>query len=371
MTSDTSSIQLPFEVLGEIFGHLISGEYGTLELFAVLLVSRSWNTATMQHPRLWTGIKLDMWFYAYFYERGALVAASFVRSCLERSAVLHFDLVLHFDHLSHDPKFVAYKRVEREVWTYRAAGQARHVLNVLSGYMPRCNSLEWHLGRPVEDVLSYFPTTLDQLKFLSVDRCDAYMGCPGTISCPALEYVSYTNRPYHFVLSERVKVLELRKTFCWVDADLAPISDWSGSVRILKLYCAARGSNPAQFRRLNEEPNGLIVLANLEILEIEGLVPRGLLVILRAPTLRHLCIRSDEAYGVHSMAEVVSTLVHKSARTLLVELNNRAAIGWEPIYNNLVVDMPNLEDANVVVKEDLKYIGSGISPQDGYYYRAW
>lgn len=56
------------------------------------------------------------------------------------------------------------------------------------------------------------------------------------------------------------------------------------------------------------------------------------------------------------MAEVVSTLVHKSARTLLVELYSRAAIGWEHIYKNLVEDMPNLEDVNVVVKE--------VSPQD-------
>jgi len=357
MTSDIPSNQLNFEVLGEIFGHLIAGHYGTLELRAVLLVSRSWNAAAIQHPHLWTSIKLNVWFYAHFYELGAPVAALFVRSCLERSAALHFDLVLNFEDLYCPPKPIALSRKELDAWVSRAAEQARNVLKVLAEHIIRCKSLALHLSYPMNIVfvLSYFPATLDQLKFLSINKFD-YVSRYLTLRelpCPALEHVSYSNLGpgyRHFIPSESLKVLELYNDHYWADTDLAPISAWSRSIRILKLRCAAWDPKGNQFGGHDEEPKEPIALTNLETLEIEGLVPRGFLALLRAPMLRHLYIRSYDAHREHSMAELVSTLVHKHARTLLVELNSRPEVGWETVYNNLVVDMPNLEDARVVVK---------------------
>ena len=50
------------------------------------------------------------------------------------------------------------------------------------------------------------------------------------------------------------------------------------------------------------------------------------------------------------MADVASALVHKSACTLLVELDSHNEIRWVSICDNLVAEMPNLDEANGVVK---------------------
>ena len=47
---------------------------------------------------------------------------------------------------------------------------------------------------------------------------------------------------------------------------------------------------------------------------------------------------------------MASTLVHKGACTLFVELNSHNEIRWGSIYDNLVAEMPNLDEAKVVVK---------------------
>ena len=77
-----------------------------------------------------------MWFYGYFNKLETSIATSFVRSCLERSAVLIFDLVLDFDDLYHTPEFMINDMNERTAWVNKAVEQTRSVLEV----MKRCQT---------------------------------------------------------------------------------------------------------------------------------------------------------------------------------------------------------------------------------------
>ena len=75
------SVELPFELLGEIFSHLVVPE-SPLELRGVLPVSTSWYTAAIHHPHLWTMIIINECVLEYFKERPSPSDASiFLRQC--------------------------------------------------------------------------------------------------------------------------------------------------------------------------------------------------------------------------------------------------------------------------------------------------
>ena len=86
-------------------------------------------------------------------------------------------------------------------------------------------------------------------------------------------------------------------------------------------------------------PGNQIVLAYLET--VEGLVPLLIFMLLRS---RILILPVMPSYPTQ-MADVASALVNKSACTLLVRLDNHNEIVWESVCDNLVAEMPNLDEA--------------------------
>jgi hypothetical protein len=317
----------------------------------------------MLHPHLWTKIKIDKWLYAYAvrHHLGA-TARSFIRACLKRSAALPFDLVLNFTDLINE----YYSQMTIWVdWRKQAVVHMLQIMQVFQGemgcYLQRCQRLYWshHHLLSFDDVAAYFPRIFNHLKFLSVRhlKIDTYQ----SLSCPALEYVSLHQHDTFvpFALSDQVKILEVSNKYTWTAADLSPICNFGKSVRLLRLRCPcldvplsphdqydSEGEDPDEHGDYVKKP---AVLPNLGILEITGRVPHGFLKHLRAPNLQRLCL-INAPNGQHSVDELLSCSVHKMARSLLVKVNSLGEVRWRSKYDDLVAEMPHLEETKLEVK---------------------
>jgi hypothetical protein len=351
--------RLPFEILGEILEYLVSSNFGPLALGAVLFVSRTLNSAAMSHPQLWTKIKIDRWLYTYI-DPGRLEAAtrSYIRACLQRSALLPFDLVLNFKDVYMEHQHRDAKRFD---WSKPATTQVLRILPVFREengcHMQRCRRLYWYHNTllPFGDAAACFPRTLKGLRFLYIQRLvDFRTRIHPAFSCPALEHVicsrHYSFQP--FALANQVETLEVFNQSGWYTADLSPVCQFGNSLRLLQLRCFALATDSEYVSdgEVADEYRGYIkkpaILPNLSTLEITGRVPHGFLIYLRAPNLQHLRL-IIAPHGGHSMDELRSCAVHKMARSLFVQATSSKHADWKFMYDDLVADMPYLEEAKV------------------------
>lgn len=207
------SVELPFDVLGEIFSFHVAST--PLELRTVLFVAPSWYTAAIHHAYLWTMIAINKYVFEYFEQRPSPSdACTFLRQCLTRSGSMSIQLLLAVRPSPNQEKrwWDMLSVIKEEEWAVTR----------------RCEALHWWCDNrpPFSRLKTCIPSRLDQLKALYLEGLEGNVSSTAVFpEFPLLEELDLKN---HMSSSSLFKDCDLKKlwvlnTGFWTRDDLVTI----------------------------------------------------------------------------------------------------------------------------------------------------
>ena len=343
---------LPFEILGEVFHHVVRGE-GPLGLRHIMFVCKLWYTASIQHPQLWTRILLDDPFFIYFRDTPILSTCAFLQQWFDRSGALPLHLHLGCDDLhnfcpsSHSPlDFSVENPTDRFARLLEVMKKSDKV------HIKRTESLVWRNATAFfveEDILSIFPPQLPLLRFMSISafHYDSFFSFP---SCPVLTEVElldhYQKQPFFQSRDlTRIKTLSFHNNGSWMSDDIVYIMGFA-SLEVLVLSngtAGIHGCMESRYSRTGIHADKPIQLSHLRILTVRGAVPKDILLQLVVPALRELLIEDDDK-GRTSVPDLY-TLIPPSCHQIRTHLSPRVEAAnsrWSRDFTSLVEMVPQL-----------------------------
>ena len=291
---------LPFEILGEVFHHVVSGE-GPLGLRHIMFVCKLWYTASIQHPQLWTRILLDGPFFIYFRDTPISSTCAVLQQWLDRSCALPLHLHLGCDDLHNfRPSHSRPYDFSVENPTNRTARLLEVMKKSDKVHIKRIESLVWRNAPEffvAKDILSIFPPQLPLLRFMSISafRYDSFFSFS---YCPLLTEVELSDhyQRHPFFQSRdltRIKTLSIHNNGCWMSDDIVYIMGFV-SLEVLVLSDRTAGTSRYRYSRTRIHADKPVQLSRLRILTVRGAVPKDILLQLVVPALRELLIEDDD-----------------------------------------------------------------------------
>lgn len=328
------SVELPFDVLGEIFSFHVMSK-GPLELHTILFVTPSWYTAAIHHAHLWTMIAINKHVFEYFEQRHSHSdACTFLRQCLARSGAMPIQLILAFRPSPNQEKlwWEMLSVIKEEEWAVTR----------------RCETLHWRYDDrlPFSRLNTCIPSRLERLRVLYLEGLDETFTANAVF--PEFPLLEELHLWHHMTSSPLFKESGLKKLCVlndglWTRDDLAAVYHlrhirWLTLESVHDIHYA---KEPTYSQVSLDGMVRPVLLEHLETLELIGIVPKKFLGDLHAPNLANLLVVVQSG-GLHSLGELPGCTVHKSVENLRIVLGQRHVNNWIPKYEALVAEMPNL-----------------------------
>ena len=289
--------RLPFEILGEIFHHVVYVD-GPLTLRHIILVCKLWYTASMQHPQLWTKIFLDGPFFTYFKDIPILTTCAFLKQCLDRSGSLPLSLRLGCDALE---QFRPSSDSTLDLSVENSIHRFLDLLEVMTQsdkkHIMRCESLIWRCEFECDletHIIDIFPPQLPLLRFLSVSKFEFdfeedFPNCP---SLTEVELSDHHEKRAFFPNQDfaRVKTLSFNNNGLWMGYDILCIARFTSLENLV--LSNGIGGDP-EYNQTSFHADEPLKLPHLRILTVRGIIPKDILLQLIVPSLLELCIEDD------------------------------------------------------------------------------
>ncbi len=353
---------LPVELLAEIFGYVAQGN--AIDLRFPLFVCRSWYRFLISDKTLWSTIKLNGAFCAYFILRRQQLEVDFVTTCLGRSGDAPLTLALDFREIYHH--IYGGRKMSRFV----RGGLPSRLLNlllVIGGQESRVS--RYRRLRVTYCPLLIAPVTINMalapylknLESITITNCiimqlDLLIR---SMPSPRLREVSIYEYEYEQPIPPSlfdgtnlttVTHLTMHRLESWNEADLLLLQSFS-SIRYLTLSCGLKlvedgwmkvgtyeGSHPAPLS---------VPLPRLHTLRLVGLIPSAILRALKLASISDLYLFVDVRHQ-HSLTRVLGSAWIKSIKHMGIEVSPEDR-SWEEDLRILMIETEQLERLTVPV----------------------